>query len=149
MDKKGILSYTPLPYPLQIPANKKVVSLPNYLMVQITEMPYREPKIERLQYAISEVAKMFGENISTIRYWSDKFEGIINPVRNNKRNRMFSPEDLETFKIIYYLVKEQNMTLDGAKKRIIENRNGEQSNAEIVNRLENIKLELLEIKKMI
>jgi DNA-binding transcriptional MerR regulator len=112
-------------------------------------MPYREPKIERLQYTIGEVAEMFGENISTIRYWSNRFEGIINPVRNNKGNRMFSPEDLDTFKIIYYLVKEQNMTLNGAKKRIIENRNGERLNAEIVNRLENIKLELLEIKKSI
>ncbi|MDR1593868.1 MAG: MerR family transcriptional regulator [Prevotellaceae bacterium] len=112
-------------------------------------MPYKEPKIERLQYAISEVAEMFGEKISTIRYWSDKFEGILNPVRNNKGNRMFTPDDLDALKIIYYLVKERGMTLDGAKKRLVENRNGERMNAEIVNRLENIKLELLEIKNLI
>ncbi|MDR1583650.1 MAG: MerR family transcriptional regulator [Prevotellaceae bacterium] len=112
-------------------------------------MPYKEPKIEKLQYAISEVAEMFGENISTIRYWSDKFKGIINPVRNNKGNRIFTLADLDTFKIIYYLVKERGMTLNGAKKRIIENRDGERMNAEIVNRMENIKLELLEIKNLI
>jgi DNA-binding transcriptional MerR regulator len=109
-------------------------------------MPYKEPKIERLQYSISEVAEMFGENISAIRYWSDKFAGIINPVRNNKGNRMFTLKDLDTLKIIYYLVKKRGMTLEGAKKRIIENRDGESRNAEIVNRLENIKLELLAIK---
>jgi DNA-binding transcriptional MerR regulator len=112
-------------------------------------MPYKEPKIERLQYSISEVAEMFGENISAIRYWSDKFAGILNPVRNNKGNRIFTPKDLDTLKIIYHLIKERGMTLEGAKKRIIDNREGESKNAEIVNRLENIKLELLEIKKML
>ncbi|MDR0385785.1 MAG: MerR family transcriptional regulator [Prevotellaceae bacterium] len=112
-------------------------------------MPYKEPEIERLQYTIGEVAEMFGENISTIRYWSDKFEGIINPARNNKGNRMFGSDDLDTFKIIYHLIKERGMTLAGAKKRIIENRDGERMNAEIVNCLENIKLELLKIKNSI
>jgi DNA-binding transcriptional MerR regulator len=112
-------------------------------------MPYKEPKIERLQYSISEVAEMFGENISAIRYWSDKFPGILNPVRNNKGNRAFTPKDLDTLKIIYHLIKERGMTLEGAKKRIIDNREGESRNAEIVNHLENIKLELLEIKELL
>jgi DNA-binding transcriptional MerR regulator len=124
----------------------------NYTFAAIlkkTEMPYKEPKIEKIQYAISEIAEMFDENISTIRYWSDRFEGIIDPARNNKGNRMFSPKDLDTFKIIYHLVKKRGMTLDGAKKRIIENRDGERMNAEIVNRLETVKMELLKIKDSI
>ncbi|MDR0385461.1 MAG: MerR family transcriptional regulator [Prevotellaceae bacterium] len=112
-------------------------------------MPYKEPKIEKLQYAISEVAEMFGENISTIRYWSDRFEGIINPARNNKGNRMFSAEDIDTFKIIYHLVKKCGMTIEGAKKRVVENRNNEYQNAEIVNSLETLKAKLLEIKNSI
>jgi DNA-binding transcriptional MerR regulator len=86
---------------------------------------------------------VFGVKDSTIRYWSDKF---INPKRNNKGDRMFSPKDLDTFKIIYYLVKERGMTLEGAKKRIDENRDGESKNAEVVNRLEIIKEELLDLK---
>ncbi|MDR0725887.1 MAG: MerR family transcriptional regulator [Prevotellaceae bacterium] len=115
-------------------------------------MPYKEPKIERLQYSIGEVAEMLGESVSAIRYWSDRFEGIINPVRNNKGrsngDRMFTPKDLETLKIIYNLVRKQGMSLEGAKKRIIDNRDGESRNAEIVNRLENIKSELLGIKNL-
>jgi DNA-binding transcriptional MerR regulator len=112
-------------------------------------MPYKEPKIEKLQYSISEIAEMFGENISTIRYWSDRFAGLVNPIRNRKGNRLFTPKDLDTLKIIYNLVKKQGMTLDGAKQRIIENRDGESRNAEIVNRLENIVMELQEIKNLI
>jgi DNA-binding transcriptional MerR regulator len=92
---------------------------------------------------------MLGEKISTIRYWSDRFEGIINPTRNNKGNRLFTPADTDIFKIIYHLVKERGMTLDGAGKRIVENRDGEHRDMEIVNRLKKIKSELLEIKKSI
>jgi DNA-binding transcriptional MerR regulator len=112
-------------------------------------MPYKEPKIEPFQYSISDVADKLKENISTIRYWSDRFTGLINPMRNNKGNRIFTPKDLETLKIIRNLVKNRKMTLEGARKRIIENRDGESRNAEIVNCLENIKLELLEIRKLI
>jgi DNA-binding transcriptional MerR regulator len=112
-------------------------------------MPYKEPKIDKLQYSISEIAEELKENISAIRYWSDKFAGIINPVRNNKGNRMFTPKDKETLKVIRYLVKIRGMTLEGARKRLVENREGESRNAEIVDRLENIKLELLEIKELI
>jgi DNA-binding transcriptional MerR regulator len=111
-------------------------------------MPYKEPKIEKLQYSISEIAEELKENISTIRYWSDRFAGLINPIRNNKGNRIFTSKDLATLKIIHHLIKVRGMTLEGARKRIIENREGESRNAEIVNRLENIKLELLEIKEL-
>ncbi|MDR1170227.1 MAG: MerR family transcriptional regulator [Prevotellaceae bacterium] len=112
-------------------------------------MPYKEPKVDKIQYSISEVAAMFGENISTIRYWSDRFEGIINPLRNGKGNRIFTPKDLDTFKIIYHLVKTDKMTIDGAKQRIIDNRDGELRKAEIINRLETVMTELLEIKNSI
>ncbi|MDR1339958.1 MAG: MerR family transcriptional regulator [Prevotellaceae bacterium] len=112
-------------------------------------MPYKEPKVEQFQYSIGEVAEMFGENISTIRYWSDEFEGTIKPARNNKGNRIFSHKDLDIFKIIYHLVRECGVSLGSVKKRIAENRDGEYLNAEIVNRLETVRTKLLEIKKMI
>ncbi|MDR1896724.1 MAG: MerR family transcriptional regulator [Prevotellaceae bacterium] len=112
-------------------------------------MPYKEPKIEKMYYNIGEVAEMFTVKVSKIRFWADEFDGIINPQRNKKGDRLFTVDDLETFKIIYHLVNEQGMTLDGAKKRIIDNREGEMKNAEIVNRLENIKSLLLEIKDLI
>jgi len=112
-------------------------------------MPYKEPKIEKLYYNIGEVAEMFGENVSLIRFWANKFDGIINPRKNKKGNRQFTPEDIETFKIIHHLVKDNGLTLDGAKKRIMENREGENKNVEIVDKLESIKAMLLEVKDLI
>lgn len=112
-------------------------------------MPYKEPKIEKLYYSIGEVANMFGENVSLIRFWANKFDGIINPKKNKKGNRLFTPEDVETFKIIHHLVKEQGLTLDGAKKRILDNRDGENKNLEIIQKLESIKSMLIEVKDML
>jgi DNA-binding transcriptional MerR regulator len=109
-------------------------------------MPYKEPVIKIVQYPIGQVAKMFGVKPGTIRHWSKEFEEIIKPVRTKKGNRIYSPQDIETFSIIYNLVKKQEMTISGAKKRIIENRDGEYKIVEIINRLEKIKSKLIEIK---
>lgn len=112
-------------------------------------MPYKEPVIEKVFYTIGEVATMFGENTSLIRFWSNKFEGFINPHKNKKGNRLFRKEDIENFKIIYHLVKEKGMTLDGAKKRMKDNKEGESHNLEIINSLTEIRKTLLEVKDML
>ncbi|MDR2026096.1 MAG: MerR family transcriptional regulator [Prevotellaceae bacterium] len=112
-------------------------------------MPYKEPVIEQFHYPIGQVAQMLNVDISTIRYWSDKFDEIIKPQRTVRGNRMYTPQDIETFTIIHNLVKNQGMTLEGAKKRISENREGEYENVKIIKRLENIKAKLLEIKDLL
>ena len=84
-------------------------------------MPYKEVDIVKLYYTIGEVAEMFGVNTSLIRFWEREFD-IIKPKKNKKGNRLFTPEDLDNFKVIYNLVKEQGLTLEGAKKYLKENR---------------------------
>ena len=112
-------------------------------------MPYIEPKIEKVFYTIGEVADMFGENTSLIRFWSNKFEGIINPQKNKKGNRLFTKADVENFKIIYHLVKEKGMTLEGARMRIKGNKDGEDKSYEVINSLKAVRELLLEIKEML
>jgi DNA-binding transcriptional MerR regulator len=112
-------------------------------------MPYKEAKIEKMFYSIGEVAGMFGENTSLIRFWANKFNDVIKPQKNKKGNRMFTPEDIANFRIIHQLVRENGMTLDGAHKRIKDNRTGEDRSAEVRESLERIKEELLTIKELI
>ena len=64
---------------------------------------------------------MFEVNTSLIRFWEKEFD-IIKPKKNKKGNRLFTPEDIDNFKVIYNLVKEQGLTLEGAKKYLKENR---------------------------
>ncbi len=111
-------------------------------------MPYKEKKIEKLYYSIGEVADMFKVNTSLIRYWEKEFD-IIRPKKNNKGNRLFTPEDIDNFHIIYYLVKERGMTLKGAKKKMSENKEDTVQNFEVVKSLQNIKETLLEVKEML
>ena len=99
---------------------------------------------DKLYYSIGEVAKAFDVNTSLIRFWEKEFE-IIQPKKNKKGNRLFTPKDVESFKIIYYLVKVKGHTLDGAKQALLKN-SSQLEEIDIVTRLENLKTELLKIK---
>jgi len=101
-------------------------------------MPYKEVKVVKLYYSIGEVAKMFDVNTSLIRFWEKEFD-IIKPKKNKKGNRLFTQKDIDNFHIIYHLVKEQGMTLKGAKKKMKENKEDTEHNFEIIRSLEQIK----------
>jgi DNA-binding transcriptional MerR regulator len=97
---------------------------------------------------------MFNVNTSLIRFWEKEFD-IIKPKKNKKGNRLFTPEDLDNFKIIYNLVKDQGLTLEGAKKYLKENKKVLKHESqiekdqflEIENKLREIKSRLIELKK--
>jgi DNA-binding transcriptional MerR regulator len=101
---------------------------------------------KKLYYTIGEVAKMFNVNTSLIRYWEKEFS-IIKPKKNRKGNRLFTPKDIENIKLIYHLVKERGMTLQGAKKKLKENKEDLDHSFEIIQSLKNIKNMLTEIKE--
>ncbi len=108
-------------------------------------MPYKKPKIEKIFFTIGEVAEMIGENTSLIRYWENQFN-VLKPNKNKKGNRLFSKSDIETVKLIHYLVKERGLTLKGAKQKLKENRDETINNYEIVKRLQSVRDELIGIR---
>lgn len=110
-------------------------------------MPYKEFKIEKLYYTIGEVAELLDESTSLVRFWAQKFPEFIKPARNKKGNRLFTADDVSNFKVIYHLVKERGMTLDGALKRMKDNKDGIDKSVEVISTLTNIKEKLLEISK--
>ena len=109
-------------------------------------MPYKETKVEKLYYTIGEVATMFNVNTSLIRFWEKEFD-IIKPKKNKKGNRLFTQKDIDNFHIIYHLVKENGMTLKGAKKKMKENKEDAEHNFEIIKSLESIKEMLVEVRE--
>lgn len=103
----------------------------------------------KLYYSIAEVADMFGVTPSLLRFWEKQFPQI-NPkmVGNEKRAiRQYRKEDVEIIGLIYHLVKEQGMTLAGARQRLKEGERRERHNYEIVKRLRAIKEELQAIRR--
>ncbi|MBN1598982.1 MAG: MerR family transcriptional regulator [Bacteroidales bacterium] len=109
-------------------------------------MPYKEKRVEKLYYSIGEVASMFNVNTSLIRFWEKEFD-IIKPKKNKKGNRFFTKQDINNLHLIYHLVKEKGMTLNGAKKKLKENKDDTTNNFEIIKSLTEIKNLLLEIKE--
>jgi DNA-binding transcriptional MerR regulator len=103
---------------------------------------------EKRYYKIGEVATAFNVNTSLIRFWEKEFD-IIKPKKNAKGNRLFTPEDIKNFKLIFNLVKERGFTLEGAKQKLKKNPESIFSNHEIITRLEAVKAELIQIKNQL
>ncbi len=103
---------------------------------------------DKRYYKIGEVAKAFDVNTSLIRFWENEFD-VLKPKKNKKGNRLFTPEDLDNLKMIYFLVKEKGFTLEGAKNKLKENPDEIFSKHKIVMRLEDIKNELIQIKNQL
>lgn len=101
-----------------------------------------ETKQDKLYYTIGEVAAALGENVSLVRFWSDRFPEAVRPVRNGKGNRMYTQADLRALRLIHYLVKERRMTLEGAAQKLKENPQAVDRREEAVRRLEGIRDEL-------
>ena len=108
-------------------------------------MPYKEKNVEKLYYSIGEVAEMLEMPVSTVRFWENEFD-ILKPMKNKKGNRLFTPADIKNLKIIHHLVKEEGMTLSGAKKRLSEKWDETEYKYEINESLRNIKSMLLDIR---
>ena len=100
-------------------------------------------------YRIGEVADILGESVSLVRFWSDSFPKFIRPVRNAKGNRMFSSSDVDTFKQIYFLVKECGLTLEGAARRMSEDRRPVESKVKALDLLFSIRSQLEEVRKLL
>ena len=109
-------------------------------------MPYKEKQIEKLFYPIGEVAQMFEVSVSSIRYWEKEFD-ILKPKKNKKGNRMFTKKDVDNLRIIYHLTKERGFTLEGAKKKLRENKVDTIDNVEIINHLKSIRQFLVEFRE--
>jgi len=69
-------------------------------------IPEDEILFQKQYYSIGDVATMFKENTSLIRYWENEFS-ILKPKKNKKGDRFFRPEDIKNLKMIYHLLRER------------------------------------------
>ena len=108
-------------------------------------MPYKEYEPQKMYYSIGEVAKLFQVNPSLIRFWENEFD-ILQPKKNKKGNRLFTPEDLENLKVIFHLVKEKGYTLQGVKEAMKGGSKEIKETQKVIDSLATLKAFLLEIK---
>ena len=105
--------------------------------------------MEKYLYTVGEVAEILGESTSLVRFWANEFPKFIRPQRNAKGNRLFTRDDVETFKHIHVLVKVEGMTLEGAAKRLKGDRKNVINKARVLDSLKSIRNQLAEIREEI
>ncbi|HVZ96265.1 MAG TPA: MerR family transcriptional regulator [Chitinophagaceae bacterium] len=110
----------------------------------LIEVPDDEELFKKQYYSIGDVAAMFKENTSLIRYWENEFS-ILKPRKNRKGDRYFRPEDVKNLKMIYHLLRERKYTIDGAKE-FLKNNKAAGGKHEMIEALQRIKLFLTELK---
>ena len=103
-------------------------------------------KDSKIYYSIGEIAKSLNVNNSLIRFWEKEFE-IIKPKKNSRGNRIFTKKDFNNISLIYHLLKEKKYTIEGAKKRLRENKEGLEKTYEIVKHLKKVRSQLVEIRE--
>lgn len=111
-------------------------------------MPYKEREINKMYYTMGEVTEMFGVNASQIRFYEKEFD-VLQPKKNKKGNRLFTPEDIENLKIIFHLVNDKGFTLKGAKEHLKNNSGEVKENQKIIASLEKLKDFLLKLNEEI
>lgn len=99
----------------------------------------------KIYYSVGEVCEMFGVNASLLRFWEEEFP-VLKIKKSSRGHRMYTTKDVDNLRLIYYLVKEQGMTLEGARKRLRSNPEGVEHDAAIVERLKNIRNMLVALK---
>lgn len=92
-------------------------------------------------YKIKDVSEMLGVAQSTLRYWEKEFEGI-EPTRTLHGQRQYSPSDIETLRIIYYLLKTRGLKMDAAKRQMEINRDNISKRLKVLRELSDVRDEL-------
>ena len=102
--------------------------------------------IKKQYYTIGEVARELDLTTSLIRFWETEFREI-NPKKNRKGNRVYTPKDIETLRKIQYLLKDKKYTIKGAKDRLRTELKNVETEVQIRDSLLKLRSFLLELKE--
>ena len=116
--------------------------------VDLIQIPPDEELFQKQYYPISVVAKWFRVNNSLLRFWENEFK-ILKPRKNKKGDRFFRPEDIKNLQLIYYLLRQKKLTINGAIKHLNSYREQTEVNMQLIQSLTEFKGFLLELKHSI
>lgn len=114
----------------------------------LTKMATLPTEWTKRYYSIGEVAAIFEINTSTLRFWEKEFPEL-RPNKNVRGIRKYTPENMETVRRIYHLVKERGFTLKGARQKYKQNPSEVVQTEDVVRRLLKIKGDMESLKKQL
>jgi DNA-binding transcriptional MerR regulator len=114
------------------------------LDVALLEIPDDETLYQKQYYSISEVAEWFNMKASLLRFWENEFD-ILKPRKNKKGDRLFRPEDVKNLRIIYYLLRQQKYSVEGARQFLKDNHKKAEMQVQLAETLTKFRSFLLEL----
>ncbi len=79
---------------------------------------------KKTYYSISEVCTKTGLEPHVLRYWESEFSQL-RPKKNRAGNRAYREKDIDIIRYIKYLLYQEQFTIPGAKKKLLEARDYE------------------------
>jgi DNA-binding transcriptional MerR regulator len=110
-------------------------------------MALNKNKDLKMFYSIREVAQMINVTETLLRFWEKEFPNI-KPRKGAGGVRQYTKEDIEQVKLVYHLVKERGMTLQGARDAMRRDKSKTiNRNMEVIEKLKGIREELQNISR--
>ncbi len=104
---------------------------------------------KKIYFRIGEVAKKFNVQTSLIRYWEKEF-AFIKPNKSAKGTRLFTQKDVDNFEIVYHLMKEKGMTIQGTREYFKKHYNkNSMDKLQVINTLKRTKNLLQEVREVL
>lgn len=103
--------------------------------------------MEKLFWTIGEVAEMLGENVSLVRFWTNRYTKLLKPSRSQKGSRRYTSAEIDILKELHFLIKKKGLSLDGAESHILAGRAKVSGRVKALESLKEIRSQLMEIKK--
>lgn len=101
---------------------------------------------DKKYYKIKDVAEFLGENQSTLRFWEKEFPQI-KPIRSRNGLRYYTSNDVETLKIIKFLLRTKKLKIEAARAQLSSSSKNISNRVKIVEELQEIKNSLKLIEK--
>lgn len=98
--------------------------------------------LSKVYYRIAEVAEFVGVPQSTLRYWEKEFPLLVKPMRNSGNTRYYTPEQVETLKLIKFLVHTRGMKVEAARRELRRNLKNISRRVEILDKLQEVRSDL-------
>ncbi len=116
-------------------------------------MPPRLP--DKLYFKIGEASRIVGVEPYVLRFWETEFE-VLKPGKAPSRHRLYKKRDLELLLEIKRLLYAEGYTIEGARKRLKDNRRENRrqlklplADAKYRSALQRIKKDLQSLQKML
>jgi DNA-binding transcriptional MerR regulator len=110
---------------------------------------------DKLYFKIGETSRIVGVKPYVLRFWETEFE-LLKPGKAPSRHRLYKKKDVELLLEIKRLLYSEGYTIEGARKRLKDNRREERkqlklplSDAKYKNTLVRIKKDLQSLQKML